>query len=318
MTWIDKFKEHLVTNTTLSEATIDQHASRLRSFAAWLLANVGKGEFIRGNVERSKKYGLPAIVDSALVRRYFIALSKKHSADYRQHIKSALRYYYAWLSKIDAIKEVPNLDIPIRKNGHDRGKDQNVLNEKDMAALRRYFDPGVDATDREIRNNLIFQILINLGIRKGELLMLRYSDFDIDIGQVSIRSTKTEGKSKYGGARIMPLSPSLNRLVTEFKNGASDSDTIIKIGGYTVWQMVKEAGVALGINWLKPHAFRHYCVTKFGHLVGADGVTPVFNWKEMSMMFGMSPEVIAARYDHPSPENIVSKALKSGVYSDEQ
>ena len=247
MNWTEKFMAHLTANTTLSGGTILQHASRVRCFGEWM-ASLSKAQYMRGNAERVKAYGPPAAADAIILRRYFGVLAEKHPADYRQHIKASLRHYYKWLVSVDAIKEMPDLDIPIRKNGLDRGKDENVLNEKDIAALRRHFNPSVDAKDKDTRDNLIFQCLMNLGVRKSELLMLRYSDFDNDIGQVNIRSTKTEGKSKYGGNRIMPLSPSLYRLVKDFQKTATDSDLIFHIGGHSVWKMFKEAGAALGLD----------------------------------------------------------------------
>ena len=285
------------------------------------MTTLHKKEYMRGNIDRAKIYGTPAAIDAEIIRRYFDALADEHPSDYRNHIKSALRHYYKWLIKAGAIKEMPDLGVPIRKNGNERGRDGKALNEKDVAALRRHFNPALVTsvkanTEKAVRDNLLFQCLINLGVRKGELLLLRYSDFDNGINQVNIRSTKTEGISKYGGNRIMPLAPSLYKLIEEYQGDSPDSDPVFTITDYTVWEIIKAAGKAVGVEWLTPHTFRHYCMTRFGEVVGSDGMTPVFSIKERSMMFGVSPEIIAERYDHPDPKNIVSKALKSGVYSE--
>lgn len=309
MTWDQKFIDHLSKHGTLSESTINQHASRLRSFASWMRENA----IPVGNIERIRIYGLPAASDSKIVRAYFDDIADKHPADFRQHIKTALRHYYSFLIIEGTIKAAPDLEIPVRKNGRDKGKQVDVLTAKDVATLRVYFKD-------EHCSGIIFEILVQLGCRKSELLMLRYSDFHFDANQVIIRSIKTEGKSKYGGARTMPLSPSLAEQVKDYYESGIEhiaNDPLIQVSGHNVWEIIKNAGHALGMPWLTPHKFRHYCITKFSQLVGSDGITPVFNWKELSTMFGVSPEVIAQRYDHPSPENIVSKALKSGVYSDE-
>lgn len=324
MTWDSKFIDHLSKHSTLSEATINQHASRLRSFAAWMRENA---TIPAGNIERVRKYGLPAGADSAIVRAYFDDISNKHPADFRQHIKTALRHYYDYLVAVDGIKEVPDLEIPVRKNGKDKGKQVDVLTSKHVAALREHFKDPSNSEEYELstvglwarRDNLIFELMVQLGVRKGEISMLRFSDFHPEINQVTIRSTKTEGKSKYGGTRTMPLSPDLADKVKRWQltTGLSDNGLLIGLSGHALWHIIKKAGIAVGLPWLKPHAFRHYCITKYCQLVGGDGYTPVFSDKEISMIFGVSPEVIAQRYDHPNPENIVSKALKSGVYSHE-
>lgn len=313
MTWDSKFIDHLSKHSTLSEATINQHASRLRSFAAWMRENA---TIPAGNIERVRKYGLPAGADSAIVRAYFDDISNKHPADFRQHIKTALRHYYDYLVAVDGIKEVPDLEIPVRKNGKDKGKQVDVLTAEHISKLRSFFNNG-SASNNPSRDRLIFECLVQLGVRKSELLMLRYADFKVSTSQVTIRSTKTEGKSKYGGTRIMPLPPELAKLVQWYAESHQGDELIFDITGHDVWRIIKAAGTAVGLPWLKPHAFRHYCITKYCQLVGGDGYTPVFSDKEISMIFGVSPEVIAQRYDHPNPENIVSKALKSGVYSHE-
>ncbi len=308
MTWDNTFKARLTCESTLSAATIDQHVSRVRNFAAWMKANVTTSEYLTGNLERIKVYGLPSAANSDIIRKYFENIAGKYPSDYRQHIKAALKHYYTSIIAGGGLKEMPSLDVPIRRNGTDRGKEMNVLSDDDVATLRTHF--------KGVRDILIFQCLTELGIRKGELLMLRFEDFKPN-NQVSFRSTKTEGKSKYGGPRIMPLSDRLYELVKEYKKAANlPEGPVFHITGHTVWRIVKDAGLALDMPWLKPHAFRHYCITKFSQLVGSDGVSPIFNWKELSVMFGVSPEIIAQRYDHPDPKNIVSKALKSGVYSD--
>ena len=281
----------------------------------------GRDKYSKGNVERIRLYGLPAAADNDTIREYFDHLAHKHSVDYRHHIKSALRCYYEKLKEMGAIREVPHaiISIPIRKNGFDKGRESQILNETNISDLREYF--GNSGKITVLRDRLIFECLASLGIRKSELLLLRYSDFKADINQVHIRSTKTEGKSKYGGARVMPLPDDLADMVKKYChviNANSLDDNVITIRDYRIWEIIKTAGEAVGIPWLHPHAFRHYCITKFSQLVGSDGATPIFSTAERSAMFGVSPEVIANTYDHPNTENIVSKALKSGVYSSVQ
>ncbi|HEC61810.1 MAG TPA: hypothetical protein ENI27_06095 [bacterium] len=307
MKWDRRFKAFLLEHSTLSDATIVQNVSRVRGFDRWLKGNA---DILHGNITRIKSYGRPAAAEDNLIRGYFKYLQESHHpADYRQHIKTALRYYYKFLIASGTIKQIPDLTIPIRKNGGDTGKEKRLLTDQQIETLRE------DGFYSSLRDTAMFMCLVDLGIRIHELVMLRARDFDYDLNQVTIRSTKTEGK-KYGGQRVMPLSPRLADLVMRHVAGnlGYKPDILFHITEGQVWRIIKKAGKANGMPWLHPHLFRHYCITRFCQTTGDDNITPVFRPKEVSMMFGVSPSVISKIYDHPDTENIVSKALNS-VYS---
>ncbi len=306
MSWPRKFKAYMLEHSTLSDATIEQHVSRVSMFARWLAPQRDN----LGQVNRVKTYGYPAAASADHTRGYFQHLEKTHYvAGYRQHIKTALRYYYDFLLYEHAIKHAPDLAIPIRRNGRDINKTEYVLTDDQIQVLQEYFKPFP-------RNNVIFICLVDLGVRLHELLLMKAGDFDYGGNQVTIHSTKTEITSKYGGQRTMPLSPRLAKGMATYcaAQFLGDKDRLFHISDSQVWRIIKKAGAATGMPWLHPHLFRHYCITRFAQATGADNVSPIFRPKEASLMFGVSPEVIAERYDHPSTENIVSKALKS-VYS---
>ena len=313
MNWDRKFKAYLLEHSTLSDATIDQNLSRVRGFDRWLSGNIAAPP---GNVARIKSYGRPAAAVNEQIRDYFKYLqASHHPAGYRQHIKTALRYYYGFLLVCGTIKQLPDLAIPIRKNGGDHGREKRLLTDQQIELLREHFK-------NNLRNATMFLCLVDLGVRVHELIKLKSDDFAHALNQVTIHSTKTEGKSKYGGQRIMPLSPRLAKIVAHHISfnlklaGTSTTECtyLFPITESQVWRIIKKAGEDNGMPWLHPHLFRHYCITKFCQTTGEDNISPVFRPKEGSMMFGVSPEVISERYDHPIIENIVSKALKA-VYS---
>jgi len=299
----------------MSEATILQHLSRLRKFDKWLIENIPKSQLLHRNKERIKQYGhiAAAAQQKQIIKMYFKHLEEIHPADYRQHIKAAIQYYLNYIGAEENIILTPTLNIPIRKNGRDRAKTENVLSDQDILVLRHYF--GSSKNDNAKRDAAIFECLVQLGIRVHELLLLRTVDFSIKKNQVTIRSTKTEGKSRYGGQRMMPLTRDLWQIVKKHVSpDIPPEETIFNTNNHQIWRIIKAAGKALDLPWIRPHLLRHYCITRFSQQTGDDGVSPIFSWKELSLMFGVSPEVIAARYDHPSTENIISKALKSKVY----
>ncbi len=306
MNWEAKYQAYLIKHTMLLEVTIRQHLSRVRVFARWLRYHTSVTDSPR-QMGRIKSYGTAAAAGDEQIRDYFKHLNDSHRVSgYRQQIKTALRYYYEFLVSEGTIKSAPDLVIPIRKNGGDTDKEERVLTDEHILKFRDHF--------QGTRDRVMMICLMDLGVRLHELVKIMFGDFDMDLGQVTIHSTKTEGKSKYGGRRIMPLSPALRGAVSVYQD-LEPGQYLFPITTGQAWRIVKKVGVDAGMPWLHPHLFRHYCITKFAQATGDDGVSPVFRSKELSMMFGVSPKVITERYYHPSTESIVSKANKS-VYSD--
>jgi len=301
VTWENRFSEFLIAQSTLSEETIRQNVSRLRMFNRWAISNI---DIPKGNADRIKKYGCLAAASGANIRAYFDALlNSGHPSGYRQHVKTALRKYYDYLVEIKAIKNAPSFNIPIRKSVSDKAKSKKILTEDDVKLFRE---------NSSGRDRFLLECMICLGARAHEIAMLRASDFDLPNNIVTLRSTKTEGKSIYGGERMVPLTPRLLEAFNDYAD-VSSSDPLFKVATHRMWGIIKEIAKSIDLGWVHPHAFRHYCITKFYEQTGEDGITPIFREKELSMMFGVSPEVIAKTYCHPSIKGTVGKAILSGL-----
>jgi integrase len=258
-----------------------------------------------GNTDRIKKYGRIAAASESQIREYFNVLaSDGRVAGHRQHVKTAVKKYFDYLMDINAIKAKPSLEFPIRKSAADTGKEKPRLSEEDVELFRQA------STGRD---RFLLECMICLGARVHEIKLLRASDFDITNNIVSLRSTKTEGKSMYGGARSVPITPMLMESFEEFVAEPTSDERLFSITKNRMGGIVKAIAVSLGLDWVSPHDFRHYCITKFSSQTGSDGYTPIFREGEVSKMFGVSPEVIAKTYYHPDIKDTVGKAMASGL-----
>ncbi len=300
MIWESRFSEFLIANSTLSEQTVLQIVSRLRPFSGWLKGH----NFPSGNTDRIKKYGRIAAASESQIREYFNVLtSDGRVAGYRQHVKTAVKKYFDYLVDVGAIKAKPSLEFPIRKSAADTGKEKPRLSEEDVQLFR---DAAIG------RDRFLLECMVCLGARVHEIELLRASDFDIKNNIVRLRSTKTEGKSMYGGARSVPITPMLMEAFVEFATDPDNNERLFKITKNRMGGIVKAIAVSLGLDWVSPHDFRHYCITKFSSQTGGDGYTPIFREGELSKMFGVSPKVIAETYYHPNIKDTVDKAMASG------
>ncbi len=301
MTWESRFQDFLIANSTLSEKTIDQNISRLRMLNKWAKANA---QIANGNKDRIKKYGHLAAISESQIREYFNVLtSDGRVSGYRQHIKTAVKKYSDYLMDVGAIKARPSLEFPIRKSSVDKGKSEKWLTEEEVQLFR---EASVG------RDRFLLECMICLGARAHEIELLRASDFDIANNIVRLRSTKTEGKSIYGGARNVPITPMLMEAFIEFATDPDNNERLFKIAPNRMGGIIKAIAISLRLNWVTPHKFRHYCITKFSGQTGGDGYTPIFREGELSKMFGVSPKVIAETYYHPNIKDTVDKAMASG------
>ena len=120
----------------------------------------------------------------------------------------------------------------------------------------KWKDPG-----KEARNRLIFKFLI-MGLRIGEVARLNIEDIEETI--LHIR------ESKSGASRDLHITKKLYEEIQRYikiHRIHSDSKALFttaqgRITTKAIRQIVKEAGKKLGIEWIHPHAFRHYAATQ--------------------------------------------------------
>lgn len=151
----------------------------------------------------------------------------------------------------------------------------DFLSEKEVDRLLEAFDPG--ASELEMRNKLMIELLYGSGLRASELTALKVTDCDMEGGvlRVTGKGSKTRivpcGRVAF---RLMRRYLNTGRPVLAEKNPKAPwlllSKNGRKLNREWVWSIVQEAATRAGISGgVHPHTLRHSFAT---HLLshGAD------------------------------------------------
>ena len=144
------------------------------------------------------------------------------------------------------------------------------------------------------------QLAIETGMRRGELLNVRWSDVDLRAGLLTIPRTKT------GISRRIPLTSKAVSILVELRDapGARNEEHIfcVKPDAFQLaWQRCKLRASRLQpeILDLRFHDLRHEAVSRFFELgLSTAEVALISGHRDMRMLF---------RYTHLKPEAIVAK-----------
>ncbi len=145
------------------------------------------------------------------------------------------------------------------------------------------------------RNNLLFNIVmfaIHTGMRRGEILSIRWSDINFDASTVHLADTKN------GEARTVPLSSSALSALPATDNHAAD-ERVFPLSPNAVrlaWERLKRRA---GINDLHFHDLRHEAISRFFELgLSIPEVALISGHRDFKMLF---------RYTHLRPADVAKK-----------
>jgi integrase len=181
---------------------------------------------------------------------------------------NALKTYFTFLEKEhDITNIIKNDPFSNRKLGKDSGRDYlpNYLKPSEIKVILDTIK-GSDNKNK-YRDYAIFQILINLGCRRSEVLALKWNDIDFYEDTIQITREKTSN------ADILPLPSSVKTALLDYR------DTLVKTGDYvfrsreseklsvstftsTINKWVQESGIEEGKDFkITAHTFRHSFIT---------------------------------------------------------
>ncbi len=159
-----------------------------------------------------------------------------------------------------------------------------------------------------IRDDRIFPALLVLattGMRRGEVLGLRWSDVDLDAGQLAIVQTLTTingvptfGATKSSGSRrVVYIDPQTVSVLREHRKRQREERLIAGPAWTATPDLVfrDEAGVRL-----QPDLFTR----KFSKLVAASGLTPIrlhdlrHTYATLALKAGVHPKIVSERLGH--------------------
>lgn len=186
-------------------------------------------------------------------------------------------------------------DIPVTKNPlHDIRfpapglPREERLSENGAANLYR-----VIGTLRNKNIASIIILAIETGMRRGELLSLRWRDVDLEIGTVRLLQTKN------GRPRTVPLTP---RAIEEFRRIERSGMTVFRLSGNAVHLCWNRIRVRAGLGGLRFHDLRHEAISRFFELG--------LSIPEVALISGHRDTKMLMRYTHIRPANLSRKLSK--------
>lgn len=182
----------------------------------------------------------------------------------KNHYLSTLTTFCRWCVKRRRMAVNPMVDIEKVDESSDVRRERRALNADELGNL-------LDAVPKHYR--LGYQMLMGTGLRRGELLALRWGDVRLSAPHPFIQLRAATTKSKR--ADVVPLRADLADLLRKAKGDAGEGDSVVKILPRVPTH--RKYLMAAGIAWCDDagrradiHCLRH----SFGTLLSKCGVSP--------------------------------------------
>jgi site-specific recombinase XerD len=196
----------------------------------------------------------------------------------------SLRQWFRWLAREDEAGDV------MAGMSHPKLEETPppVISDADLAALLAV-TRGRDFKAR--RDHAIFRVLIDTGLRRGELVGLTTGDVDLDHGTLLVRRSKT------GKGRLVPMGSKAAEAVDRYlrqraRHRCSDRPELWlgqhgPLTGEGVRQMLLARCREAGIAEVHPHQFRHTAAHRWLLMGGQEqDLARIAGWSPGSAMLG--------------------------------
>ena len=246
-----------------SPKTISWYSANLRHFHSYL-----KSRQITDEIDS---------IDTRLLREYVLYLFKRTSyqdhpytptkntplstATIHGHVRT-LRAFFGWLTKEEFIHQNPATGLKPPKLDH---KVITILSDEEIRTIISTFNPQHPS---DARNQAILMMLLDAGLRIGEIVRLKMDDLHLDEGII-----KVLGKGRK--ERFVPIGSSsqrvLQRYLFRYRPRQADSQNeyvFLSTGGKPLTEnslklMFARLGRRSGVKRLHAHLCRHTFATKF-------------------------------------------------------
>lgn len=285
-----------------------------------------------------------------------IRISKNRISGSTQYIRMTyIADYIEWLAinlierdakqvNADTLKAIKKMSDGLRerrpqKIAKSRENARKGLTDQEQEALLNLITPKSEinpfSIEVQIRNQLIILLLYHLGLRAGELLALRISDFDFQKNTLLVarRHDNAQDSRTFQPVvktfdRRIPLSNQLMKLVSDYVISLRCKIKTAKLHDYLF--VVHQVGPFLGqplslkglakifqeikysspeLNYLTPHVLRHTANDRFSELMDRRGASPAEEDKMRSYIMGWKEgSGTAATYTRRHIENKAREA----------
>jgi site-specific recombinase XerD len=240
-----QYGEYL-TESGLSERTVKNYVADLRHFAAWI-GRCERGPLLETTEEDIRAY----ILD--------LATAKAHPPTTVNRRLQAIRKFFKYALGSGLVEKDPSLGVkllPPARTEMTRGLDPSEI-ERLLATARR------GASRLVKRDYAIIQLMLQTGIRVGELTRLRLTDVHLGQNRGSLRirgAGTTEG-------REIPLSSSVRRAIDAYlqeRAGPASDHLFLSVQGEplsvrSVQRLVSTYAEAAGLENVSTYTLRQTC-----------------------------------------------------------
>lgn len=240
--FVDIFKEYLLNEKKSSENTVESYMRDVNQFVTYCTEN---------------KIKSPGDVDSAVLNNfltYLTALGKSEATKTRT--VASLRCYYRCLVSKGCVRNNPVDGIRMKKT---EKKLPGILNSDEITLLLSQPD-GSDF--KSIRDKAMLELLYATGIKVSELIELKVTDLNLQIGILHLHDKKE---------RIIPIYPAavktISGYLTEVRpvivTDAYEDRLFTNMNGQAMsrqgfWKIIKHYADKAGIDKdITPHTLRH-------------------------------------------------------------
>lgn len=203
------------------------------------------------------------------IQRAFNAMADKGlSVGTQEAVKIALSSCLSAAVRFDMLKSNPCKDVKLAKK---QAKDMVIIDRPDM--------PLFVLAAKKSPYYAAMMVLIQTGIRSGELRGLRWSDIDLDNRVMSIRQQVSDTKdgpiiqtTKGYKARDIILIPETVKVLREHKKAQAEAR--VKWGGWKDTDLTRDLVFRMEDGDVYPRCALAWPITKVGQEIGIEGLHP--------------------------------------------
>ena len=247
--YLSDFKNFIESEKKYSKHTVSAYINDLEEFNKFLDINMVK---------------LNEKLNYSFVRQWIVELSENGLSSRSINRKiSSLKSYFNFLIAINKLNVSP---LKLHRNLKVEPKIIIPFNEREMDKVFEIFNNNSGKLDRDF---LIIEILYSTGIRRDELINLKFEDIYFEQGLIKVLGKRNK-------ERLVPVLPNLLSKIKKYSSNNSINSYLFKskngkkISPSTIYRIVKKYFRQISSkNKISPHVLRHSFAT---HMInnGAD------------------------------------------------
>lgn len=214
--------------------TMEFYTDGTRKFKNWYMQHYSPGDFLSFSRRDYMQY-IMFLRQSGIKNTSLAAYHR------------AVRAFANWLAREGCLeKSFASVKLP--------RPDPEVIEPLTETEVQR-LDGLLTFTEHFRRNWLIFHLMLDMGLRRQEVVNLQWDD--VRDGWLVIRS------SKYNRSRIVPCPCSIKNSLACYRGASRGDASVLKVTASAINNMFRRLKKKSGIKRLHPHLLRHTFATSF-------------------------------------------------------